>query len=159
MSEQLEVRWPTVRAWLDRVRRAAEAIEPLVREMRAMRDAYDQTLSWHTSGGSTTRQTHSDPTASQAMARAQSYDEQMADMGRRLDALTDVVGDGGKVIGAMGDALGEDHSLALELYYIDCADTWSDVADEMGCSRTRVWQMRCESYAWIDAHFSGIVCA
>ena len=159
MSEVLEVRWPRARAWLDRIRRAAAAIEPLVREMGAMSDAYDETLPWHTTGGGSSKQVHSDPTATQAMARAQSYDEQMADMQRRLDALTATVGEGGRVIGRTGDALGEDHSLAFELYYIDCAETWSDVADEMRVSRTRLWQMRCESYAWIESHFATLVCA
>ena len=158
MSEVLDVKWPTVRAWLDRVRHAASAIEPLVREMAAMQDAYDQTLSWHTSGGGSYRQVYSDPTATQAMARAQSFGVQLADMARRLDALTDMVGEGGKVICAMGDALSEDHSLAFELYYIDCAETWRDVADEIGCSVKTLYRMRERGYAWIDMRFAGIIC-
>jgi len=152
MAEELEVRWPRVRAWLERVRAAAAEIDPLVREMSAMRDAYDETLTWYTSGGSASKDTHSDPTAAQAMARTQSFGEQMADMQRRLDVLTTTVGECGRVIERMVTELSDRHRDVIEFYYIDLMPTWSEVACEMGVTYRHVQRLRDESYEWLDNH-------
>ena len=160
MPEELDVRWRRARDWLESVRHAAARIEPLIREIAAMQEAYDSMLPWATTGrGSGGHGTHSDPTAAQAMARSESYDVLIADKRAKLDALYDIVGDCGRVLMRLGDALGDECSLALELYYVDVAYTWSDVADEMGVTRRQLSRIRDKSYEWIeencDAHLRG----
>ena len=123
-------------------------------------EAYDSMLPWATTGrGSGGHGTHSDATAAQAMARSESYDVLIADKRAKLDALYDIVGDCGRVLMRLGDALGDECSLALELYYVDVAYTWSDVADEMGVTRRQLSRIRDKSYEWIeencDAHLRG----
>lgn len=153
MGEELEVRWRRARDWLETVRHAAARIEPLIREIAAMQEAYDSMLPWATTGGgSGGHGTHSDPTAAQAMARSESYDVLIADKRAKLDALYDIVGDCGRVLMRLGGALGDECSLALELYYIDCAQTWTDVAYEMGLTRKQLWRIREKSYGWIEQH-------
>jgi DNA-directed RNA polymerase specialized sigma subunit len=152
MGEELDVKGQRVRAWLERVRAAAAEIDPLVREIAAMRDAYDDTITWHTSGGAASKATHSDPTAAQAMARAQSFGEQVADRQRKLDALISMVGECGRWIERMATELSARHRDVIEYYYIDLMPTWSEVADEMGVTYRRVLQLRCESYEWLDNH-------
>lgn len=149
----MDVRWQHARTWLDSVRYASLRIEPLLREIGAMQDAYDEMLPWASRGsGAGATGTHSDPTAAQAYARAESYSRAMAAKLDRLDALYATVDACGEVLTRLADAMGDDHSLALELYYIDCAETWTDVADELGVSRTTLWQIRDESYGWIECH-------
>lgn len=155
MSEDLDVRWQRARQWLDSVRSASARIEPLIREIAAMQDAYDSMLPWQTSGsGSGGLGTHSDPTMTQALARTDSFATILANKRAKLETLYDVVGNCGRILTKLGDALTDSHSLALELYYIDCAETWSSVADELGVSRTKLWQLRDESYEWIECRFT-----
>lgn len=153
MSEDLDVRWRRARAWLESVRYAALRIEPLVREIAAMQDAYEQMLPWQSQGaGSGSARTHSDPTASQALARSEGFEINVERKQARLDVLTQTVGDCGRVLMRLADALTDEHSLALELYYVDCAATWSDVAEELGRSRKWLWQLRDEAYGWIESN-------
>ena len=155
MAEDLDVRWPEVRAWLDSVRRAASRIGPLARELDALRCARAQMLPWRAGGGGgggPAAGAHSDPTAREAEARIDSLDEAIADARRRLDALTDAVGACGSVLDEMAQSLGEGHARALEWYYIDRMPTWSEVAAELGVSYRWLCKLRNEAYAWIDRH-------
>lgn len=154
MSECLDVRWRSARTWLERVRAASAAIEPLVREMSGYEDARDSMLPWRSTsrGGSSGVGAHSDPTASAAERRMAELEDLIAESRRRLVALQDVVGECGSALARMGEELGERHAKAMELYYVDVADTWSDVAREMGCHRQTVWRLRDEAYAWIETH-------
>lgn len=159
MSEDLDVRWRRARSWLERVRAASSAIEPLVREIAALEEAMRTVQPWQSSGhdGGGTHGTHSDPTASQAERRMAELAEVIADRRRRLEAAQDVVGECGAMLDRMRSALGDRHADALELYYVDRAPTWSAVACEMGCGKTRVWQLRCEAYAWLEQHCRNLV--
>ena len=155
MAEDLDVRWLEVRAWLERVRRAAGRMEPLAREIDALRCARAQMLPWRAGGGGSGGASvgaHSDPTATEAERRMVSLDAEIADAQCRLDALTYVVGECGTVLDEMATRLGEKHARAFEWYYIDRMPTWSEVARELGVTRQRVWQLRVEAYAWIDAN-------
>ena len=155
MSEELDVRWRRARAWLALVRAAAEAIEPKVREIAALEDARACTLPWQTrsgAGGGAHVGAHCDPTASEAERRMASLDALIAGKRHELDVLTDTVGECGAALDRMRHMLGERHAQAIELYYIDRADTWSEVAGEMGLSYRWVTSLRNEAYAWIEVH-------
>lgn len=160
MSEELDVMWRGVRAWLDSVRRASAEIEPLVREIRALEDARDEMLGWRTKAGGSGAHSagaHSDPTATVAEQRMCELDDLILARRGEWKRRVALVGACGEVLDDMGEAIGEKHMQALELYYVDCADTWSEVACEMRISRTRLWQMRIESYAWIDTHCRNVL--
>lgn len=158
MAECLEVEHRAARAWLDRVRRASAAIEGAVRELAALKDARNDMLSWRTAGAGSGSgpNTHSDPTAAAAEARMSELDVLIADASHRLDVLQDVTGECGEVLGRMAVSLGVEHARALELYYIDLAPTWSDVAWEMGVSRQWLSKMRARAYEWIEANVKKI---
>ena len=159
MSEELDVMWRNVRAWLDSVRRASAEIEPLVREIRALEDARAEILGWRTkaSGAGHGAGAHSDPTATAAEQRMCELDDLIEGKRAQWERKVALVGACGEVLEHMGEAIGKKHRQTLELYYVDCADTWSEVACEMGISRTRLWQMRIESYAWIDTHYRNVL--
>jgi hypothetical protein len=153
MPEDLDVRWRRARSWLERVRAASSAIEPLVREIAALDEAMRAVQPWQPSGhggGGQAHGTHSDPTASQAERRMAELGEVIADRRRRLEAAQDVVGECGVVLDRMRVSLSDRHADTLEYYYIDLMPTWSDVADEFQCDRVTVWRMRCEAYEWIE---------
>ncbi len=159
MSEELDVMWRSVRAWLDSVRRAAAGIEPLVREIRALEDARDEILGWRTkvSGSGHGTGAHSDPTATTVEQRMCELDDLIEGKRGEWERKVAYVGACGEVLDRMAASIGEKHALALELYYVDCADTWSDVACEMDVTYRRVCQLRTEAYAWIDANCRGII--
>ena len=159
MSEELDVMWRNVRAWLESVRRASAEIEPLVREIRALEDARAEMLSWRTkaSGSGHGAGAHSDPTATAAEQRMCELDDLIDGKRAEWERKVAYVGACGEVLERMGEAIGEKHREALELYYVDCADTWSEVACEMNVTYRRVCQLRTEAYAWIDANYRRIL--
>ena len=160
MSEELDVMWRGVRAWLESVRRASAGIEPLVREIRALEDARDDMLEWRTRATGASGHgagAHSDPTAKAAERRMVELEELIASKQAEWQRKIAQVGACGEVLEAMAMAIGEKHALAIELYYVDCADTWSEVACEMDVTYRRVCQLRTEAYAWIDANCRGII--
>lgn len=159
MSEELDVMWRSVRAWLESVRRASADIEPLACEIRALEDARDEMLGWRTkaSGSGHGAGAHSDPTATAAEQRMCELDDLIEGKRGEWERKVAYVGACGEVLDRMAASIGEKHARALELYYVDCMPLWSDVACEMRISRTRLWQMRIESYAWIDANCRNVV--
>jgi hypothetical protein len=151
MSEELDVRWAHVRWWLELVRRAAAEIEPLHREVDALEDARDECMPWQASGAcGGGAGTHSDPTATQAMGRIEDLEGRIADARERLRECVILVGACGEVLERMRCEVDESHAEVLELYYVDRASTWSDVAHEMGVSRRAVCRLRDEAYEWVD---------
>lgn len=159
MSEELEVRWRRARAWLERVRVASSRIDPLVREIDGLKDARAEMLPWRTGkgGGGSGVGAHSDPTATQAERRIEGLDEFIADKQARLDAQIRTVGECGEILDAMAARLGERHAKALELYYIDGADTWSEVAHELGVSYRHLNRIRSVAYEWIEANYRNLL--
>lgn len=155
MSEELDVRWARIRWWLESVRRAAAEIEPLRREVDALSCARDECLPWQCKGSTLYASmggTHSDPTASEAQARMDGLDEQIGRVRVRYDECVCVVGECLRMLDAMRRELGERYAVVLELYYVDCAATWSEVACEMGMSRVHLYRIRDAAWSWADAY-------
>ena len=144
----------TAREWLELVRAAAGEIEPLQRELSGLMAAHDQCVSWHTShgGGGPCVGTHSDPTASLAQARMSELDAMVADVRAKLDERINLVGECGELLMRMERELGRRYRDVLEIYYIDLADTWSEVACEMGITYRHVQRLRDVAYEWMDRH-------
>lgn len=160
MSEDLDVRWLAARRWLDSIRRAAEAIEPLVRDISVLEYARDKMLGWRTRGsGSGARGlgAHSDPTATAAEQRMCELDDLIESKRGELQRRIADVGACGEMLEAMAHTIGRNHATALELYYVDCADTWSDVAREMGVSVKTLYRLRVEAYAWMETRRGNIL--
>ncbi len=142
----------TAREWFDRVRKSAGAIEPCQSSLRALVEARELMEPWGTGGGGGSKAPHSDPTATAAMSRMDGLESTIKDLEAELESHTDIVGEGLKVLEAVSSVVGDKHAQALELYYIDRADTWSDVACEMGLSVKPVRNMRDHALQWVDAH-------
>ena len=159
MSEELDVMWRSVRAWLESVRRASAEIEPLTREIRALEDARAEMLGWRTktSGAGHGAGAHSDPTATAAEQRMCELDDLILAKRGEWERRVALVGACGEVLEYMGQSVGEKRRDALELYYVDCADTWSDVAREMGVSIKTLYRLRIEAYAWIETNCRNII--
>ena len=154
LAECLEVRWRDARAWLESVRAASARIEPITREIAALEAAREHVQPWSCSGSGSGggALAHSDPTAVEAERRMGELDALIGDARARLDEAADAAGECLAALGRMSAALTPAHSGALELYYVDRAPTWSDVAREMDIGRTRLWQLRDEAYPWIEAN-------
>jgi DNA-directed RNA polymerase sigma subunit (sigma70/sigma32) len=135
------------------VRWHARRIEPLTREVPALIEAYRDVLPWATSGnGSGSAQAHSDPTANQAYARIDKLEELIERKRAQLEVSEGIVGDCLRVLDAMGRELSERHATVIETYYIDQAQTWSEVASDMGIHRDTVRSLRDSAFAWIEAN-------
>ena len=142
----------TARDWLDMVREASSHIEELQRELSGLLDAKRDCVPWTTgSGGGGTAHTHSDPTASRAMGRA-GLDDEIATVRATLDRCVEIVGQCGAAISNVELALGVECAEVLEIYYVDCADTWTEVAWETGMSYSSVIRRRDSAIAWLDEH-------
>lgn len=140
------------REWLEHVRECASQLDGLHHELQALEDARRDCLPWQCKGSSmygSMGGTHSDPTATEAQAR-EDLDEQIARVRMRYEECVAVVGRCGEVLMRMADSLGRRHAKVIECYYIDRAATWSEVAWEMGLSRSTVVRMRDDAVAWID---------
>ena len=139
----------TARDWLEMVRHASSRIEDLQRELSGLLDAKRDCVPWTTgSGGGGTAHTHSDPTASRAMGRA-GLDAEIAKTQAELDRCVALVGEFGQLLGQMRVELGPRHADAMEVYYVDGAATWTEVADEMDMSRRAACRLRDTAIWWI----------
>ncbi len=142
----------TAREWFERVRRSAAAIEPCRQNLAALVEAKELMEPWGTGGGGGSKAAHSDPTATTAMSRMDGLEAAISDLRNELDAHVDIVGEGLKVLEAVRSVVGKKDAETLELYYVDCASTWSDVAAEMGLSVKTVRMMRDYALFWVDKH-------
>jgi hypothetical protein len=95
---------------------------------------------------------HSDPTASEAQARIEGLDSQIVDVRSKLDERIRLVGECGELLMRMERELGACYADVIEAYYIDCADTWSEVAWDMGKHRDTVRMWRDAAFDWLDAN-------
>lgn len=138
--------------WLERVRVASRMIEELTRDVSALEYARDECVPWQTRGSGASVAAgglHSDPTQRDALAR-EGLKEQIREARRQLDECESLVGDCLRLLSSVSRWVGPDASLALELYYVDRAHTWSEVADEMGMSRRTVCRERDQALAWLS---------
>lgn len=138
--------------WWGFVRSAARAIEPMGRELATLMDADAACVPWYTSGGGgAVRSGVSDPTADMAMRRDAELSRQIADKRAQLDELESIVGHALALLPEIVSHVSGRAALVMELYYVDVAPTWSDVAAEVGVSRETV---RADCHAvmdWMDA--------
>jgi hypothetical protein len=76
----------------------------------------------------------------------------VADVRAKLDERINLVGECGELLVRMGQELGQRYRDVLEIYYIDRADTWSEVAWEMDVTYRYVQMLRNVAYEWMDRH-------
>jgi hypothetical protein len=137
------------------VRDCAGLLDGLHQELRALIDARDACLPWQTKGspmyGSMGGST-SDPTATQAISRMDGLSEQIERLTVAANERERIVGDCLRMLDEMRHDLGERYAVVLELYYVDCAATWSEVACEMGMSRVHLYRIRDVAWSWADAY-------
>lgn len=142
--------------WLDRVRDASGRIEWLTRELAALEDARAKCVPWRTKGSGVSVASgglHSDPTQRDAFAR-EGLEERIEVTRHALDECQSIVGDCLRLLDSVSRHVSQRASLALEIYYIDRAATWSEVAREMGCARSSVGFLRDQALTWLN--FVGI---
>lgn len=142
------------RAWLDEVRKSAARIEDIVREIRALEQAHERVEAWVSSGsgGPRPRNATGDPTATQAQRRMAELEPLIAMRRRSLEEHQELVGSALAVLSLVADEVGRRDSLALELYYVDGADTWSEVAQEMHVSLRTAQRCRERAIDWLESH-------
>lgn len=142
--------------WLEQVRIASGRIEWLTRELSALEDARAQCVPWRTKGSGVSVASgglHSDPTQSEAFAR-EGLEERIEVTRHALDECQSIVGDCLRLLDSVSRHVSPRASLALEIYYIDRAATWSEVAREMGRARSSVGFLRDQALTWLN--FVGI---
>jgi hypothetical protein len=145
----------TARDWLEMVRDCAGELDGMHQELLALIDARDACLPWQTKGSpvyGSMGGSCSNPTQAEALGRISGLDDQIALLTAKVNESERTVGDCLMMLDAMRCELGERYADVLELYYIDCADTWTEVALEMGRHRDTVRMWRDEAIAWIDAN-------
>jgi DNA invertase Pin-like site-specific DNA recombinase len=145
----------TAREWLELVRLAASEIEPFQRELAGLMAAKRDCLPWQTKGSTLYASmggTHSDPTASEAQARISELDAMVADVKSKLDERIRLVGECGELLMRLRREMGAVCKDVLEIYYIDRAGTWSEVAEELGISLRTVIRERDKAIEWMDVH-------
>ena len=151
MAEHLDVRWPRPRWWLESARTAAGQIEQVYREIAYVTAERDEAVRWGAGGGSSSHgPMPSDPTAREAQRRVEGLEDALRTARETLADLQGVVGRCLAALDAMSRALSSRHAEALELYYVDRAPTWSDVASEMGIGRSTLFRLRDQAYAWLE---------
>lgn len=141
----------TARDFFETVRACAGRLDGMHRELRGLTQARDECLPWQAKGSALFASmggSHSDPTATEAQSRITGLDGQIATLSAQVDECERIVGEGLRALDAMRRALGERHADAMELYYVDGAGTWSEVAWEMGVSRRTVCRLRDEAFLW-----------
>ena len=139
--------------YFERVRSAAARLEPCQRELSALEEAEREVTPWTPTGGGGggSKFGHSDPTASAAEGRAEGLSRALDAKRAELDALEGVIGDCLVVLEGVRRGMGAREAEAMELYYVDRAGTWSEVAWELGCSLSTVQRMRDKVISWMDA--------
>ena len=150
--ERVIERTPAVE-WLEYVRRCSARIAVLGPEIKGLEHAWKNMLPWQVSGsGGGSANVHSDPTATSAFARIEGLEKMLAEKTEEFERSSDVVAECGLMLHDMSCVLGARYARVLELYYIDLAETWTDVAYEMGKHRDTIRAWRKEAIAWINAN-------
>ena len=143
------------REYIDKVRSCASRLDALHRELRALEDARDQYQPWQAKGSALTGGvggTCSDPTMTEALSRIDGLYEQIKTIRAKVDEAECIVGECLRMLDEMRRDLGDRHADVIELYCIDCAGTWTEVALEMGVSRAHMYRLRDAALVWVGAH-------
>ena len=141
----------TAQSWLEGVRLHAMNLDVLARELSVLEEAERECLAWSPRGKGTPRKgSCGDPTASTARARMEGLALQISAKARELAESERVVGDCLRALAVLEAGMGRRHRLAIEVYYVDCASTWSEVACEIGVTVRHVRRLRDAAFAWLD---------
>ena len=117
--------------WWESVRQAAKDIESARNRLNAVREPLKA------SGGSGSKNSTSDPTARVSIAEmtAQAFLEGL------LDELESVILDGYSACNTIGEALGQDAALVMQLYFVE-GYTWSETAKRAHVSMRQAFILR-----------------
>lgn len=117
--------------WWGSVRQAAKDIESARNRLNAVREPLKA------SDGSGSKNSTSDPTARVSMAEmtAQAFLEGL------LDELESVILDGYTACNTIGEALGQDAALVMQLYFVE-GHTWAETAKRAHVSMRQAFKLR-----------------
>lgn len=117
--------------WWESVRQAAKDIESARNRLNAVREPLKA------SGGAGTKNSTSDPTARVSIAEmtAQAFLEGL------LDELESVILDGYSACNTIGEALGQDAALVMQLYFVE-GYTWAETAKRAHVSTRQAFKLR-----------------
>lgn len=117
--------------WWESVRQAAKDIKSARNRLNAVREPLKA------SGGSGAKNSTSDPTVRVSMAEmtAQAFLEGL------LDELESVILDGYTACNTIGEALGQDAALVMQLYFVE-GYTWSETAKRAHVSMRQAFILR-----------------
>ena len=126
--------------WWESVRQAAKDIESARNRLNAVREPLKA------SGGTGAKNSTSDPTARVSIAEmtAQAFLEGL------LDELESVILDGYLACNTIGEALGQDAALVMQLYFVE-GYTWAEVAKRAHVSMRQAFKLRECSLEFTDA--------
>ena len=139
-------------AFLSDVRQASGRIGPALRELDALMHAQESAERWRTRSQQLTggRGAFGNPTASAALGNITELPERIAMVRGSLNEDIDTVGQGLALVAMVRRSLGGRPALAIELYYIDRAQTWAEVAREMHASDRTVHRWRDKALDYIE---------
>lgn len=117
--------------WWESVRQAAKDIESARNRLNAVREPLKA------SSGAGAKNSTSDPTARVSIAEmtAQAF------LGGLLDELEGVILDGYSACNTIGEALGQDAALVMQLYFVE-GYTWAEVAKRAHVSMRQAFKLR-----------------
>ena len=117
--------------WWESVRQAAKDITSARNRLNAVREPLKA------SGGAGAKNSTSDPTARVSMAEmtAQAF------LGGLLDELESVILDGYSACNTIGEALGQDAALVMQLYFVE-GYTWAETAKRAHVSMRQAFILR-----------------
>lgn len=126
--------------WWESVRQAAKDITSARNRLNAVREPLKA------SGGAGSKNSTSDPTARVSMAEmtAQAFLEGL------LSELESVILDGYTACNTIGEALGQDAALVMQLYFVE-GYTWAETAKRAHVSMRQAFKLRERSLEFTDA--------
>lgn len=126
--------------WWESVRQAAKDITSARNRLNAVREPLKA------SSGAGAKNSTSDPTARVSIAEisAQTFLEGL------LDELESVILDGYSACNTIGEALGQDAALVMQLYFVE-GYTWTEVAKRAHVSMRQAFKLRERSLKFTDA--------
>lgn len=97
------------------------------------------------------------PSSSDPMASVDAAMDRETEILAEIERCDRVIRHANSVIQAVGQVLGGNVSVMLQLYYIDLENTWEDIAFELHMSLRSVYSARRRAMEWVNV--SGLVAA
>ena len=130
----------TGREWWESVRQAAKDIESARNRLNAVREPLKAC------SGAGAKNSTSDPTARVSIAEISAQEF----LGGLLDELESVILDGYAACNTIGEALGQDAALVMQLYFVG-GYTWAETAKRAHVSMRQAFILRERSLEFTDA--------